>query len=116
MIKTLSSRIKELRKSLRLSQKEFGAKINLSQTHIASIETGHRIPTDRVCSDICREYNVNEDWLHNGIPPIHNDIISELNVADEVKNLTSQYCMLDDNDKLIIRDLIDSLYRKSLKN
>lgn len=43
-----------------------GDKIKLSQTHISSLENGARDATDRIISDICREFNVNEQWLRTG--------------------------------------------------
>ncbi len=55
-----------LRKTLGFNQKEMGDKIKLSQTHISSLENGAREATDRIISDICREFNVNEQWLRTG--------------------------------------------------
>lgn len=55
-----------LRKTLGFNQKEMGDKIKLSQTHISSLENGARDATDRIISDICREFNVNEQWLRTG--------------------------------------------------
>lgn len=62
----LISRIKEIRKLYKLTQEEFGEKINLKQNSIALIETGKRNPSDRTILDICREFNVNEEWLRTG--------------------------------------------------
>lgn len=59
-------RIKELRKKLKLSQAEFGAKIGLLQNYIWMIEKGGRTPSDRTVSDISRVYEVNEEWLRDG--------------------------------------------------
>ncbi|MBQ8691306.1 MAG: helix-turn-helix transcriptional regulator [Phascolarctobacterium sp.] len=63
----MNQRLLELRKALGLIQAQFGAKINLSQNSIAALEKGVRPLTDRVVADICREYNVNEQWLREGI-------------------------------------------------
>jgi len=62
----LNERLKSLRKSLGLNQKEMGHRLKLSQTHISSLENGAREVTDRIISDICRVFNVNENWLHTG--------------------------------------------------
>lgn len=61
----MHNRIKELRKHLGLNQTEFGAKIGVKQTTIAGYENG-RVPLDTVISSICREFNVNENWLRTG--------------------------------------------------
>lgn len=62
----MNNRIKELRKSLRLSQTEFGARLGIKQTTVAGYETGGRSPIDAVVSLICREFNVSEHWLRTG--------------------------------------------------
>lgn len=62
----MNERLKSLRKSLGLNQKEMGDRLKLSQTHISSLENGAREVTDRIISDICRLFNVNENWLHTG--------------------------------------------------
>lgn len=59
----MNERVKELRKILKISQDSFSSKINISRSHYALIESGTKKLTDRVISDICREFNVNEDWL-----------------------------------------------------
>lgn len=62
----MNSRIKAIRAHVKLSQAEFGAKINVSQNYIWMIEKGERIPSDRTIADICREFNVSEEWLRTG--------------------------------------------------
>lgn len=62
----MNERIKKIRKSLGLSQTEFGARIRVKQTSIAGYETGIRVPRDSTISLICREFHVNEEWLRTG--------------------------------------------------
>lgn len=62
----MKDRIKQIRKSLNLSQAEFGSRVKLSQNYIWMIEKGDRIPADRTISDICREFGVNEVWIRTG--------------------------------------------------
>lgn len=62
----MNERLKIIRQELGLSQESFGKSINLSRSHIASLENGLRELTDRTISDICRIYNVNENWLRTG--------------------------------------------------
>jgi len=60
-------RIKELRKKhLKMSQEEFAARIKISRGNLSNIEIDRVNATDRVVSDICREFNVNEGWLRTG--------------------------------------------------
>lgn len=62
----MNTRIKTIRANSKLSQADFGAKINVSQNYIWMIEKGERVPSDRTIADICREFNVNEKWLRTG--------------------------------------------------
>ena len=63
----MNSRIRTLRKSvLKMTQRDFSAKLGLSENFIWQIEKGERDPSDRTISDICREFNVNETWLRTG--------------------------------------------------
>lgn len=62
----MNERIKGLRKSLSMTQEEFSKRIGLSRNFIAQVEIGTKTPSDRTISDICREFNVNEEWLRTG--------------------------------------------------
>lgn len=62
----MNTRIKELRKNLSLSQKEFAERINVSENFVWMIEKGTRSLSDRTISDICREFKVREEWLRTG--------------------------------------------------
>ena len=66
----MNERLKTLREALNISQEALGNKINVTRSHISSIEKGKRTLTDRIISDICREFNVNEEWLRNGTEPM----------------------------------------------
>lgn len=62
----MNERLKILRSTLKLTTREFAKVINLSGGAITNMEKGVRNITDRVISDICREFNVNEEWLREG--------------------------------------------------
>ena len=62
----MNTRIKQLRKTLGLNQKEFGAAIGVSQGTVASYESGRRVPQAAVLLAICRTFNASEAWLTSG--------------------------------------------------
>lgn len=62
----MNERIKKLRKALDLTQQKFADRIGVKQNTVAQYEIGRNTPIDSVISLICREFNVNEDWLRNG--------------------------------------------------
>ena len=62
----MGERIKELRKALGLTQKEFGERIGVKPNTIGTYEIGRNEPIDAVVALICREFDVNEYWLRTG--------------------------------------------------
>lgn len=79
---TVNERIKKLRKALNLTQQEFADRIGIKRGAIANYEIGRNEPADSVCSLICREFNVNEEWLRSGsgemFVPEPSDALDEL--------------------------------------
>lgn len=62
----MNTRIKELRKSMNLTQSDFGARIGIKGNTVTGWETGIRTPSDAVILSICREFGVSEAWLRYG--------------------------------------------------
>lgn len=62
----MKDRIKTIRKELGLTQEKFADRLNMKRNTIANYEIGRNEPIDAVISLICREYNVNEQWLRTG--------------------------------------------------
>ena len=62
----MQNRIRELRKSLNLTQSAFGERIAVKANTITNYETGLRVPSDSVIRSICREFGVSESWLRSG--------------------------------------------------
>ena len=112
----IHERLRFLRKHLNLTTRAFGTKINMSGGAITNMEKGTRNITDRTIRDICREYNVNPDWLTNGTEPIFEDVTHGLAISDEARQLAKQYSLLNDSDRELIKNLINSLAEKIDKN
>ena len=73
----MNERIKKLRKTLDLTQREFGERIGVKGNTIAQYELGRNEPIDAVISLICREYGVSEEWLKNGSGEMFEEIPEE---------------------------------------
>ncbi len=73
----MKERIRELRKSLGLTLEKFGLPLGVGKTAISKIENGDRGITDQMVKSICREYNVNEEWLINGTGEMFSEIDRE---------------------------------------
>lgn len=108
----IHERLKYLRKQLKLTTRAFGASINMSGGAITNMEKGLRNITNRTAKDICREYNININWFLNGIEPMYSDILNDLEINSEVKELAKQYALLDTKDRALIKNMINALYEK----
>lgn len=100
----MKNRIKLLRKDLKLTQKEFGDAIKVSNSNISNIENGSVNLTDRNIYEICSKFNVNKDWLKYGI----GDMYIDLNKENEIKNIINEF--IDDNNA-VKKDILNSLLK-----
>lgn len=62
----MNGRIRELRKVLELSQKEFAQKIGLKQNAISYMEKSGATVTEQNIKAICTQFSVSEHWLRTG--------------------------------------------------
>ena len=85
----MNNRIKQLRTLLKISQTEFGKRINLSQNYIWMMEKGDRKPSDRTIVDICREFGVSEQWLRYGTGEMFPPRTRAQEIADFAADLLS---------------------------
>lgn len=62
----MKDRIKKIRKELDLTQQKFADRLGVQRNTIAMYEMGRSLPSDAIMRSICREFNVNEEWLRTG--------------------------------------------------
>ncbi len=94
----MHERIRKLRKTLELTQQEFGKRIGMKRNSIALIEGG-RNTSEQTIFAICREFNVNEEWLRTGNGKMFNP------VPEEDLYSKAAASILKDNDALAIEAL-----------
>lgn len=121
----MNERIKSLRKYLNMTQDDFSKQIGLSRNYIAQVEIGTKTPSERTISDICREFDVNEEWLRNGtgemfVQKSKDEQISEMlreiqkSGEDTFKHrLVSALANLDEDGWNSLEKLIDSIAKKN---
>lgn len=73
-------RVKAVRKDLNMTLESFGKRLGVTKTAISNIENGARCLTDQMLLAICREFNVNENWLRTG----EGDMFLRLSRNDEI--------------------------------
>lgn len=62
----MNNRIRELRKALGLTQRDFAQKIGLKQNAISYMEKDGSTVTEQNIHAICSQFSVNENWLRTG--------------------------------------------------
>lgn len=93
---TQGERVKEVRKTLGLTLEKFGQKLGVTKAALSAIENGRRGLTEQMTISICREYNVNYDYLTYGDGEMFEDLPET--ILDE---LCIEYD-LDDDDRDIL--------------
>lgn len=83
----MNDRIKKIRKVKDLNQEEFGKRLGVTKTAISRLEAGERNITEQMLLSICREFDINEDWLRTGEGEMFKMIPKEDEVASYVAEL-----------------------------
>ena len=83
----MKDRIKKIRKEVKLTQVQFGEKIGVKGNTVTNYESGLRTPTDAVIKSICREFNVDENWLRTGEGEMFLPVLEEDEMALYVSEL-----------------------------
>lgn len=69
-MQTIGDRISLVIKRSGLTKTKFAEQLNVSAAYISQMCSGARFPSDRTIADICREFNVSEAWLRDGVGDI----------------------------------------------
>jgi len=73
----MNERIREIRRTLKLSQREFAKNIYISNGHLAEIELGHKPLNDRLLHLIISTFHVNKTWLLTGEGSMFNPVTEQ---------------------------------------
>lgn len=120
----IKDRIKKIRKEKKMTQEDFSKKLGLARNSIANYEIGRREPTNAIIVSICREFDVNEDWLRTGEGEMFLQIPEEDETAALVYDLLGPdkesfynivletikaYKKLSPNSQKVINELMDNV-------
>lgn len=94
---TLGERIKKVRKNNDLTQQQFAEKIGQTANVLTNYETGRRNPSSSVINNICKTFNINEEWLRDGTGEMHKpNPTAALDLLAIEHNLTnSEYLLIE---------------------
>ena len=119
----MNERIRYLRKELLgLTLEKFGERLGVTKVTISRLENGINAVTDQMFKSICREFNVNEDWLRDGIgepfdlpedetAALVTDILIDPDdeVYRTILNVVKTYQQLNPDAKKVLRDFCSQL-------
>ena len=102
----------------------FGEKIGLSKSAISNIGSGVRTPTKQMEKAICREFNVDEDWLRTGEGEMLRTLDRDEEIAQIVQTLYKEeedsfklrlirvLCAMEEDDWKFMENLLDEIMAK----
>lgn len=103
----MKDRIKKIRKELDLTQQEFANRIGTTQNVLANWESGRRNPSSSVINNICKTFNINEEWLRTGKGEMRN----ELDIEDQLMDWAGK--VLSGQDSVFKKRFVTMLMRLS---
>lgn len=117
---TQGERVNQIRKTLDLTLEKFGEKLGVQKSSISKIEKDRVALSDQMAKSICREYNVNYDYLMYGEGEMFDDlpqtIVDELCVQyglnDFDKALVEMYVSLPVGSRERIKEYMKQLVKK----
>lgn len=103
-------RVKEVRKALGLTLEKFGERIGLKKNSVSQIENEKNVLTDVNAKAICREFNVSEEWLRDGVGSMFvepdtfslDDFAKSRGMTDLEKEIIKTYFEIDPDIRKIV--------------
>jgi hypothetical protein len=99
----MNERVKELRKTLGFSGEKFGERLGITKHAVSKIENNLVGLSESNIKAICREFNVNEEWLRYG----RGEMYLKLDREDEIAKLTKE--LLSEEEDSFKNRLISAL-------
>jgi len=113
--KTLPQRLEHLFNDLGVNQMDFARKTGYGQSYISQILNGTKTnPSSRFFKNICREFNINPEWLINGKGEVY--IVPDGMDINENAQLLAKFRLLPKHEQRIIEEMINALLTKSSDN
>lgn len=121
---TQGERVKAIRKALGLTLEKFGEPLGVKKQTVSRIENGVNNITEQMAKAICREFNVNMEWLQNGTGEMFIQQTKDEQIAAFVgdllkdeedsfkRRLISALAGLDDDGWDFLDQFLDSVQKK----
>lgn len=102
----MKDRIKKIRKELDLTQQKIADRLGVQRNTIAMYEMGKTAPSEAIILSICREFNVNEQWLRDGTGGMFIEQTRDEQIASFIGSIQSS---ADDSFKKRFISMLSSL-------
>lgn len=121
---TQGERVRAIRKSLNLTLEAFGSKLGIQKSAVSKIERGDVVPTEQMVLSICREYNVNYDYLKSEEGEMFSDLPAT--ILDELckqydldafdRSLVELYLELPVDFRKLLKERLRDMMKKNEKD
>ncbi|MDR2419571.1 MAG: helix-turn-helix domain-containing protein [Treponema sp.] len=109
----LANRFRSIRSKTGLSQKDFAATLDISQSAIAEIERGSREPSRNMMVALANKYHISLDWLLLGVEPTPGGTAQDTEdvaaLKKEISDLEGKIRDLEAENKEISRELLERM-------
>jgi transcriptional regulator with XRE-family HTH domain len=113
MKKTLAGRLDFLISNLGIKQMDFARRINFTQSYVSMVLSGVKTsPSPRFFDAVCREFNVNPEWLANGKGGTY--AIPGQSLPTENAELLAKYRLLPPGEQQIVEEIINAFLMKTM--
>ncbi len=117
MDNNIGERIGKLIKALNIKKVRFAERLKIDQSYVTQLTSGKRNPSERTIFDICREFNVREEWLRNGNGEMFLNVTEDefakaaatLSNDTFIRSLIIEYWKLDEDSKKLFRNFVHKL-------
>ena len=121
---TDNERIRAIRNALNMTMEAFGKRIGVSRAAISNIENGNRGITNQLATSICREFNVNPEYLSGDSDQMFIEMTKEDEIAAMLgdvlresddsfkKRFVSALARFDDNDWRMFERNLDMVIKE----
>lgn len=97
---SINNRVTEVRKAVNLTMEAFGSRLGVTRSSISRIESGLVNVSSQITTAICREFNVNREWLETG----EGDMFEELSTQELAARIVGQ--ALSTSDDFVLNTFI----------
>ena len=113
MKRTMGGRLEYLIADLGIKQADFARRIHFTQSYVSMVLTEAKTtPSPRFYDAICREFNVNPEWLIKGKGGVY--LIPGQSLAVEDAELLAKFRRLPSGEQQIIEEIINAFLVKSM--